>query len=103
MVRGVGQASSQTNPRVDVACSDGLPVYRHAGASRLPETQRYKEGCAGVWIEFAYMSKPSRETYESLLAFAKTVHRDVEDLGPKDMIDIQSFLWVLGSNEYDED
>jgi hypothetical protein len=53
-------------------------------------------------FEFRYTSKPSRETYESLLAFADTVRRDVEDLRPKDMIDIQSFLWVLGSDEYDE-
>lgn len=54
-------------------------------------------------FEFRYCPEPSRETYESLLEFAETVRRDVEDLRPKDMIDIQSFLWVLGSDEYDEE
>jgi len=29
------------------------------------------------------------------------VSRDQHDLGPSDMIDIQSFLWVQGSAEYD--
>jgi hypothetical protein len=28
------------------------------------------------------------------------VGRDLGDLKPRDMIDIQSFLWVLGSEEY---
>jgi len=25
---------------------------------------------------------------------------DTADLGPRDMIDLQSFIWVLGSDEY---
>jgi hypothetical protein len=30
------------------------------------------------------------------------VRDNVEDLGPRDMIDLQSFIWVQGSSEYDE-
>jgi hypothetical protein len=52
--------------------------------------------------DFQYATKPGREIYYSLLEFAETVRRDLEDLHPRDMIDIQSFLWVLGSDEYDE-
>ena len=37
---------------------------------------------------------------ESLLQFAATVRPDVRDLKPRDMIDIQSFIWVQGSDEY---
>jgi hypothetical protein len=51
---------------------------------------------------FAYQSKPGYETYASLLEFACTARRDLRDLRPRDMIDIQSFLWVQGSDEYDE-
>ena len=51
-------------------------------------------------FDFVYRSRPTWETYESLLAFAGTVRRDTEDLQPKDMIDIQSFIWVQGSDEY---
>jgi hypothetical protein len=51
--------------------------------------------------DLAYQSKPSAEVYESVLAFAETVRRDLRDLAPRDMIDIQSFLWVQGSEEYD--
>ncbi|HWG92578.1 MAG TPA: hypothetical protein VNZ52_17155 [Candidatus Thermoplasmatota archaeon] len=51
-------------------------------------------------FDFQYRSKPSWETYENLLDFATTVRRDLKDLKPRDMIDLQSFLWVQGSNEY---
>jgi hypothetical protein len=49
---------------------------------------------------FAYRSRPSWDTYASLLAFAETVRRDTRDLRPRDMIDLQSFIWVQGSDEY---
>ncbi|HEY1697597.1 MAG TPA: hypothetical protein VGG39_35795 [Polyangiaceae bacterium] len=51
--------------------------------------------------EFTYASRPSWPTYESLLRLAHHVKRDVADLRPRDMIDLQSFLWVQGSDEYE--
>ncbi|MDQ2871367.1 MAG: hypothetical protein M3S32_11525 [Acidobacteriota bacterium] len=51
-------------------------------------------------FEFTYGSRPNWETYESLLEFAGRVRRDLKDLRPRDMIDLQSFLWVQGSDEY---
>ena len=53
-------------------------------------------------FEFRYTSRPSWDTYQSLLEFAAVVGRDVRDLKPHDMIDIQSFLCVQGSDEYAE-
>jgi len=51
-------------------------------------------------FDFVYRSRPNWETYASLLEFARTIRRDVRDLRPRDMIDIQSFIWVQGSDEY---
>lgn len=51
---------------------------------------------------FEYASQPNWETYSSLLAFAKTIREDVRDLRPRDMLDVQSFIWVQGSSEYEE-
>ncbi|MBX9851286.1 MAG: hypothetical protein K2X86_05950 [Cytophagaceae bacterium] len=52
--------------------------------------------------DFHYKSKPDWETYQSYLNFAAAVASDLKDLKPRDMIDIQSFMWVQGSEEYDE-
>ena len=51
-------------------------------------------------FDLHYQSRPSWETYASVLEFAELVRRDLRDLRPRDMIDIQSFLWVQGSDEY---
>ena len=51
-------------------------------------------------FDFHYQSKPNWETYASLLEFAETVRRENHDLKPRDMIDLQSFIWVQGSDEY---
>ncbi len=51
--------------------------------------------------DFRYRSRPSWDTYESLLGFARTIKQDLRDMRPRDMIDVQSFIWVQGSGEYD--
>jgi hypothetical protein len=49
-----------------------------------------------------YEPRPNWQTYADVLAFAETVRRDQGDLRPRDMIDLQSFIWVQGSDEYAE-
>ena len=53
-------------------------------------------------FDFQYASRPNWNTYASILEFAATVRRDLRDMRPRDMIDLQSFIWVQGSDEYDE-
>jgi hypothetical protein len=53
-------------------------------------------------VPFDYESHPSWRPYSNLLEIADLVRRDQQDLRPRDMIDIQSFLWVQGSDEYEE-
>ena len=47
-----------------------------------------------------YTSRPSWASYAPVLELATRVRSDLRDLRPRDLIDIQSFLWVLGSDEY---
>jgi hypothetical protein len=51
-------------------------------------------------VVFHYHSRPNWNTYSELLDLAARVRRDLRDLAPRDMIDVQSFLWVQGSDEY---
>ncbi len=53
-------------------------------------------------FELDYRSRPNWRTYSNLLALAQRVRTEQRDLGPRDMIDAQSFLWVQGSAEYEE-
>jgi hypothetical protein len=52
-------------------------------------------------FDLEYQSRPSWATYSNLLGFVEVVRRDLKDLKPRDLIDIQSFIWVQGSDEYD--
>jgi hypothetical protein len=59
-----------------------------------------KNAAAKYGFDLHYSSKPNWETYQSLLDFSKLIRKDTLKLHPKDMIDIQSFIWVTGSEEY---
>ena len=50
--------------------------------------------------DFQYTSRPNWETYQSLLGFSEEIGADQADLKPLDQIDTQSFIWVMGSDEY---
>ena len=51
-------------------------------------------------FDLDYRSQPNWTTYSQLLDLAEMVRFDQRSLGPRDLIDIQSFLWVQGSEEY---
>lgn len=59
-----------------------------------------KEAARRYGVEIEYASRPSWKGYRSLLDFVETVRSDIAHLKPKDMIDMQSFVWVQGSDEY---
>lgn len=51
-------------------------------------------------FDFHYQSRANWTTYSQLLDLAAMVRSDQRDLRPRDLIDVQSFLWVQGSEEY---
>jgi hypothetical protein len=50
--------------------------------------------------DLQYQSRPDWATYSGFLGFTRAVRADIRDLRPRDMIDLQSFIWVQGSDEY---
>jgi hypothetical protein len=82
------------------------PLVTVFGFIAQPETHIFlkpnvtREAARKYGFDFGYRSRPSWDTYENLLQFADTVRRDIRDLRPRDMIDLQSFIWVQGSDEY---
>lgn len=55
-----------------------------------------------IGVDFEYRSRPTWDGYAGLLGLAERVRRELRDMRPRDMIDVQSFLWVQGSDEYEE-
>ncbi|HLP12962.1 MAG TPA: hypothetical protein VK177_13590 [Flavobacteriales bacterium] len=52
-------------------------------------------------FNFNYQSKPNWNTYKRYLDFGKQIKSDIKDLKPRDMIDIQSYIWVMGDDRYE--
>ena len=59
-----------------------------------------REALRRCGAEFDYQSRPNWAVYRELLLAVKTVRSGIATLRPRDMIDMQSFLWVQGSDEY---
>jgi hypothetical protein len=59
-----------------------------------------KEAARVLKLPFNYAPRPNWRTYSDYLDLAKNVRTGIRDMRPRDMIDIQSFLWVQGSDEY---
>ena len=76
----------------------GFIAQPHAHIFLKPTVTRKAAHRYGVPLQ--YQSRPSWDTYANLLALARSIRQDLRDLRPRDMIDIQSFLWVQGSDEY---
>ena len=49
-------------------------------------------------FEINYRSDLNWRTYKSVLNFSEYFRSELKDLKPRDMIDIQSFMWSIGSN-----
>ena len=84
------------------------PLQTVFGFIAKPESEIFlkplvtKKAAEAYGYDFSYGSRPTWTTYASLLGFAAVLERDLADLRPRDLVDLQSFIWVLGSSEYDD-
>ncbi len=56
---------------------------------------------AELGFDLEYSSKPNYRTYERLVELADLVGEAIKDLKPENYHDLQTFLWIIGSSEYD--
>jgi hypothetical protein len=59
-----------------------------------------REAMRRCGIHLDYSSRPAWPVYKALLGAIRTVRSEITSMRPRDMIDMQSFLWVQGSDEY---
>ena len=101
--RWVGVVQSLPRRQTRVAT---WPVVTVFGAIARPRVHLFvkpmtmRRAADAYAFDLRYAPRPSWSTYSSVLDLAATVREDLRDLGPRDQIDVQSFLWILGSDEY---
>jgi len=63
-------------------------------------TQQAAELCG---FEISYYSKLNWKTYDRLLAFSRWLFDELtkQELNPRDMIDVQSFIWCIAPGKYE--
>jgi hypothetical protein len=59
------------------------------------------KAAAALGYDLEYSSKPSYTAYQSLLKLADLTKIGISDLKPRNYHDVQTFLWVIGSGEYE--
>jgi hypothetical protein len=82
------------------------PVLTYFPYLRFPERHMFLKpevtrDCADrMGIDLEYDSTPNAATYRQLLALTEALRTALRPLRPRDNIDIQSAIWVLGDDEY---
>ncbi len=59
-----------------------------------------KRAAERLGIDLQYRSRPNARTYQAYLAMVSSLRQELASWRPRDLIDIQGFLWVTNSDEY---
>ena len=76
-----------------------FPYLAHPDRNMFLKPEVTKEAAQRLGFHLNYKSEPNWLTYRSLLSLAELLMEELRPLGARDLIDVQSFIWVTG--EYD--
>jgi hypothetical protein len=78
------------------------PFLALPGRHLVVKPNLMKRAAAKLGADLRYRPRPGWETYASVLELAGALLRALASWRPRDMIDVQGFLWVTNSDEYAE-
>jgi hypothetical protein len=78
-----------------------FPFVAQPGRHLIVKPNLMKRVAERFAVDFAYRPRPNAETYERILAFARGLKADLASWKPRDLVDIQGFIWVTASEEYE--
>jgi hypothetical protein len=61
-----------------------------------------KRAAERLGFELAYASRPNARTYDAMMRYLSWLRQALAPWRPKDLIDLQSFIWVTCSEEYED-
>src|SRR5262249_37865887 len=104
LLYGQGAMEERFNQFADCLLEIGAakwPIATYYLFIAKPESQMFlkpivtQDAAAVCGFELNYRKEPNWLTYKCLLEFSQDLMNKLADLEPKDMIDIQSFLWCI--------
>ncbi len=79
-----------------------FPFIARPAENLILKPNLMKRAAAKMGGELRYASNPNWATYDATLRFAHAIARNLAAWRPRDMIDVQGFIWVTNSDEYAE-
>lgn len=73
-----------------------LPFIAQPDKHMFLKPVNIKTAAEALDFDLNYHTKPNWQTYKALLEMSKVCFYEVKHLGPRDMIDVQSFFWLAG-------
>ncbi len=107
LLYGQGPMEERFNQFADCLLEIGAakwPIATYYLFIAKPESQMFlkpivtQDAAAVCGFELNYRKEPNWLTYKCLLEFSQDLKNKLADLEPKDMIDIQSFLWCIAQD-----
>ena len=77
-----------------------LPFLADPTSHMFLKPQQTKKTAQSFMYELLYDAKPNWGTYQRLLQLSHKILADIGPLGARDMIDVQSFMWVVNGAPY---
>ena len=60
-----------------------------------------KRAAERLHVDLQYQSRPNATTYDAMMELVDWLRRELASWKPRDLIDIQGFIWVTSSEEYE--
>lgn len=73
-----------------------LPFIAQPDGHMFLKPTNSQSAAEALAFDLRYQSQPNWKTYEALLEMGKVYFKEIEHLAPRDLMDVQSFLWLAG-------
>src|SRR4051812_35658965 len=79
-----------------------FPFVARPGAFLIVKPMLMKRAAARLGFDLAYESRPNGRTYAAVATYLSWLRQALDPWHPRDLFDLQGFLWVTCSEEYED-
>jgi len=79
-----------------------FPFIARPASHMILKPMVMKRAAARLGFDLAYASRPNARTYDAMMGYLSWLRQALAPWHPKDLIDLQSFIWVTCSEEYED-